>query len=219
MGSAPLCLQRAHCSQLQTKQRVDHVARTVNTKVNLGPHSFFSFASCVCVCVCVCLQWICRSATLARQMEVQARQAQLSISGLWSQTTHSGVNNVEHGEQQHQRHGTKESIGGDGDLVGVSRNKDIALLQSLKVRYICDLMVEDRKVKYGMVLTSSEKVDKHSRYHSWFDLVAIPYVAAHVHVHMIAFSPLACGLVTCWLAPMCAALPRDVVVVGGGGDL
>jgi myotubularin-related protein 14 len=171
------------------------------------------------VCVCVCLQWICRSATLARQMEVQARQAQLSISGLWSQTTHSGVNNVEHGEQQHQRHGTKESIGGDGDLVGVSRNKDIALLQSLKVRYICDLMVEDRKVKYGMVLTSSEKVDKHSRYHSWFDLVAIPYVAAHVHVHMIAFSPLACGLVTCWLAPMCAALPRDVVVVGGGGDL
>ena len=112
---------------------------------------------------------------------MQARQAQLSISGLWSQTAHGGVNNGEPGEhlqqQQHQRQGVKEGNGGDGDLVGVSRNNDIALLQSLNVRYICDLMVEDRKIKYGMVLTSSEKVDKHSRYHSWFDLVTIPCVA------------------------------------------
>lgn len=44
------------------------------------------------------------------------------------------------------------------DSVDTARNNDIALLRSLGVQYICDLMVEDRKVKYGLQLTSSEKV-------------------------------------------------------------
>ena len=41
-------------------------------------------------------------------------------------------------------------------------------------RYICDLMVEDKKQKYGMFVTSSEKTDRYQRYGE-FCLTAIPF--------------------------------------------
>ncbi|KAK3832384.1 MAG: hypothetical protein J3R72DRAFT_236039 [Linnemannia gamsii] len=54
------------------------------------------------------------------------------------------------------------------------RLEDIVLLHQLGVTYINDLMVENRKVKYGLKVTSSEKVDSFGRY-SKFKLVATPY--------------------------------------------
>ncbi|CAO3573102.1 unnamed protein product [Mortierella alpina] len=54
------------------------------------------------------------------------------------------------------------------------RLEDIELLHQLGVTYINDLMVENRKVKYGLKVTSSEKVDSFGRY-SKFKLVATPY--------------------------------------------
>ncbi|KAG0020190.1 Myotubularin- protein 14 [Entomortierella chlamydospora] len=54
------------------------------------------------------------------------------------------------------------------------RLEDIELLHQLGVTYINDLMVENRKVKYGLKVTSSEKVDSFGRY-SDFKLVATPY--------------------------------------------
>ncbi|KAG0085894.1 Myotubularin- protein 14, partial [Podila epicladia] len=54
------------------------------------------------------------------------------------------------------------------------REEDIELLRQLGVTYINDLMVENRKVKYGLKVTSSEKADSFRRY-SNFKLVATPY--------------------------------------------
>ena len=59
-------------------------------------------------------------------------------------------------------------------LLNKVRKTDIDLLHQLKVNVICDLMVENKKVKYGMYVTSSEKVDRFNRYDA-FDLVSIPY--------------------------------------------
>uniref|UniRef100_A0A8C4P0D6 Myotubularin related protein 14 n=1 Tax=Dicentrarchus labrax TaxID=13489 RepID=A0A8C4P0D6_DICLA len=51
---------------------------------------------------------------------------------------------------------------------------DIKLLRYLSVRYICDLMVENKKVKFGLNVTSSEKADKAQRYAD-FTLLSVPY--------------------------------------------
>lgn len=39
---------------------------------------------------------------------------------------------------------------GDYDLFDRIRGQDIRLLKTLRVKYICDLMVEKKKVKFGM---------------------------------------------------------------------
>lgn len=54
------------------------------------------------------------------------------------------------------------------------RTQDIKLLEEFGVRSVCDLMVEARKVKYMVSITSSEKVDKERRY-SRFSLWSMPY--------------------------------------------
>ncbi|KAM5148702.1 phosphatidylinositol-3,5-bisphosphate 3-phosphatase MTMR14 isoform 2-T2 [Mantella aurantiaca] len=54
------------------------------------------------------------------------------------------------------------------------RGHDIKLLRYLSVQYICDLMVENKKVKFGLNVTSSEKVDKAQRYAD-FTLLSVPY--------------------------------------------
>ncbi|KAG2471305.1 MTMRE protein, partial [Polypterus senegalus] len=63
---------------------------------------------------------------------------------------------------------------GDSQLFDKVRGHDIKLLRYLSVRYICDLMVENKKVKFGLNVTSSEKVDKAQRYAD-FTLLSIPY--------------------------------------------
>ncbi|XP_007500235.1 myotubularin-related protein 14 isoform X5 [Monodelphis domestica] len=62
----------------------------------------------------------------------------------------------------------------DNQLFDKVRGHDIKLLRYLSVRYICDLMVENKKVKFGLNVTSSEKVDKAQRYAD-FTLLSIPY--------------------------------------------
>ncbi|XP_063282812.1 myotubularin-related protein 14 isoform X1 [Pelobates fuscus] len=63
---------------------------------------------------------------------------------------------------------------GDSQLFDKVRGHDIKLLRYLSVKYICDLMVENKKVKFGLNVTSSEKVDKAQRYAD-FTLLSIPY--------------------------------------------
>lgn len=43
---------------------------------------------------------------------------------------------------------------GDYDLFDRIRGQDIRLLKTLRVKYICDLMVEKKKVKFGMRLAT-----------------------------------------------------------------
>ena len=59
-------------------------------------------------------------------------------------------------------------------LLDKMRNTDIDILNALRVNVICDLMVENKKVKYGLNVTSSEKVDRQNRYRG-FHLLSIPY--------------------------------------------
>ena len=80
------------------------------------------------------------------------------------------------------------------DILDTSRNGDIELIKTLKIRYvltvefrsktnsislrlsryICDLMVEDKKKKFGFYVSSSEKTDRLARY-AGFCITAIPY--------------------------------------------
>ncbi|XP_016043272.1 myotubularin-related protein 14 isoform X3 [Erinaceus europaeus] len=62
----------------------------------------------------------------------------------------------------------------DTHLFDKVRGYDIKLLRYLSVKYICDLMVENKKVKFGVNVTSSEKVDKAQRYAD-FTLLSVPY--------------------------------------------
>ncbi|WAR26958.1 MTMRE-like protein [Mya arenaria] len=54
------------------------------------------------------------------------------------------------------------------------RGQDINILKTFNVKYIVDLMVEKKKVKFGMNITSSEKVDKENRYGE-FCIASVPY--------------------------------------------
>ncbi|KAL1478277.1 hypothetical protein MTO96_035149 [Rhipicephalus appendiculatus] len=54
------------------------------------------------------------------------------------------------------------------------RNEDMKLLQFLSVNQICDLMLEKKKEKYYMKLSSSEKVDKFRRYRD-FTIFQLPF--------------------------------------------
>jgi myotubularin-related protein 14 len=54
------------------------------------------------------------------------------------------------------------------------RGQDIRLLKHFSIGYIFDLMLECKKVKFGMNVTSSEKVDKENRY-AEFVISSVPY--------------------------------------------
>lgn len=62
----------------------------------------------------------------------------------------------------------------DWQLFDRVRSQDIKLLKTLNVGTIVDFMVEKKKVKFGMNVTSSEKVDKEKRY-SDFTIISLPY--------------------------------------------
>jgi len=112
---------------------------------------------------------ICRSATLSGGAEIYGRSGyDFLFAGGESLPDNptddlNGVNSA----------GSLYSSG-EYDLFDRIRGQDIRLLKTLKVKYICDLMVEKKKVKFGMRVTSSEKVDKIQRY-SDFYLCSVPY--------------------------------------------
>ncbi|XP_063797067.1 myotubularin-related protein 14 isoform X2 [Pseudophryne corroboree] len=108
---------------------------------------------------------ICRSATLAGWGELYGRTGYNYIFSGGSDDAWADTEVVE--EDAAARNG-------DAQLFDKVRGHDIKLLRYLSVRYICDLMVENKKVKFGLNVTSSEKVDKAQRYAD-FTLLSIPY--------------------------------------------
>ncbi|XP_049517665.1 myotubularin-related protein 14-like [Dermacentor silvarum] len=62
----------------------------------------------------------------------------------------------------------------DASLHAELRKEDIELLRLLSVRRICDLMVEGKKEKFCLKMTSSEKVDRFGRYRD-FTIFKLPY--------------------------------------------
>ncbi|XP_033066456.1 myotubularin-related protein 14 isoform X2 [Trachypithecus francoisi] len=109
---------------------------------------------------------ICRSATLAGWGELYGRSGYNYFFSGGADDAWADAEDV-----------TEEDCAlrsGDAHLFDKVRGYDIKLLRYLSVKYICDLMVENKKVKFGMNVTSSEKVDKAQRYAD-FTLLSIPY--------------------------------------------
>ncbi|XP_066899625.1 myotubularin-related protein 14 isoform X12 [Kogia breviceps] len=109
---------------------------------------------------------ICRSATLAGWGELYGRTGYNYIFSGGADDAWADAEDV-----------TEEDCvlrSSDTHLFDKVRGYDIKLLRYLSVKYICDLMVENKKVKFGMNVTSSEKVDKAQRYAD-FTLLSIPY--------------------------------------------
>ncbi|XP_059610409.1 myotubularin-related protein 14 [Phlebotomus argentipes] len=69
---------------------------------------------------------------------------------------------------------TSETEPSDWELCDRVRHQDIKLLKSFDVETIIDFMVEKKKVKFGVNVTSSEKVDKERRY-DVFKILSLPY--------------------------------------------
>ncbi|KAM9098233.1 phosphatidylinositol-3,5-bisphosphate 3-phosphatase MTMR14 isoform 2-T2 [Sarcophilus harrisii] len=108
---------------------------------------------------------ICRSATLAGWGELYGRTGYNYIFSGGSDDAWADSEDITEDDC---------TLRADNQLFDKVRGHDIKLLRYLSVRYICDLMVENKKVKFGLNVTSSEKVDKAQRYAD-FTLLSIPY--------------------------------------------
>ena len=102
---------------------------------------------------------LCRSATLSGSMEMLYRNGITYLFG-----ANGGIGN---------QVSPVEVVPGRDSFDQV-RGADIYLLNYLEVSHIADLMLEDSKYKYGVRVTSSEKVDKEKRYNN-FEVMALPY--------------------------------------------
>ncbi|KAK9890359.1 hypothetical protein WA026_010454 [Henosepilachna vigintioctopunctata] len=109
---------------------------------------------------------ICRSGTIAHYAEIYGR------------ATVEAVNSYIYGtsEDDFDDRGDEDQFNDEQalDLESTVRNNDIQLLRMYSVNTIFDLMVEHKKVKYGVYVTSSEKADTENRY-SDFNVINIPY--------------------------------------------
>uniref|UniRef100_A0A4W5RX13 Myotubularin related protein 14 n=1 Tax=Hucho hucho TaxID=62062 RepID=A0A4W5RX13_9TELE len=110
---------------------------------------------------------ICRSSTLAGWGELYGRTGYNYIFS-------GGIDDTWGAESEPEVPEDVSASNRDSQLFDKVRGLDIKLLRYLSVRYICDLMVENKKVKFGLNVTSSEKVDKAQRYAD-FTLLSVPY--------------------------------------------
>ncbi|XP_017771516.1 PREDICTED: myotubularin-related protein 14 [Nicrophorus vespilloides] len=105
-------------------------------------------------------KYICRSATLSGGYEIYGRCGYEYLF--------SSVGYINDGSD------TEAVNPNDWQLFSIVRNSDKKLLRALNVGTIIDFMVEKKKVKFGMNISSSEKVDKENRYND-FMLMSLPY--------------------------------------------
>ncbi|XP_067205735.1 myotubularin-related protein 14 isoform X2 [Linepithema humile] len=112
---------------------------------------------------------VCRSATLSSGPEMFGRAGlDFLLSSIAISSNASTTEPVPRVDESLLK---EESI---IDLKNKVRHNDIELLRTLNVGTIIDFMVEKKKIKYGMTVTSSEKVDQERRYNQ-FNLISLPY--------------------------------------------
>ncbi|RZF43298.1 hypothetical protein LSTR_LSTR001559 [Laodelphax striatellus] len=127
-------------------------------------------------------KYVCRSATLSGGIEIYGR------SGLdFLSTTEPDSDSVQ----------LEEEMSGNWQLFNRVRSHDIRLLQTLNIGTIVDFMVEKKKVKYGINVSSSEKVDKENRYAD-FKIVSLPYPGCEFFKNYRDNDYIANGLVFDW---------------------
>jgi myotubularin-related protein 14 len=156
---------------------------------------------------------ICRSATLSGGSEIFGRS---SIDFLLGKPVASGSDKPEKPE-------TAPSIDDLAAMIPKTnkiwqlhdhvRKHDIKLLRSFGVQTIVNLMLEKKKVKFGVYVTSSEQADAENRYKS-FDLLSLPYPGCEHVLQFGARGYSAEGLMFNWGNPLCDApltVPVDAV--------
>ncbi|XP_055595238.1 myotubularin-related protein 14 isoform X2 [Uranotaenia lowii] len=116
-------------------------------------------------------KYICRSATLSGGPEIYGRSG-LEYFAYAAEATPPEPGDEAYDDEQDSL--SDEPDTKDWPLFGRLRRKDIRLLKALNVGTIIDFMVENKKVKFWLNVTSSEKVDKENRY-SFFKILALPY--------------------------------------------
>ncbi|XP_006607759.1 myotubularin-related protein 14 [Apis dorsata] len=132
---------------------------------------------------------VCRSATLSGGPEIYGRSG---LDYLFAGS--EGIISIQH--QVDEARGS-DSVLSEWQLFDKVRHHDIKLLKFLKVGTIIDFMVEKKKVKFGVNVTSSEKVDKEKRY-SEFTLISLPYPGCEFFKEFRENDYLAKGLVFDW---------------------
>uniref|UniRef100_A0A1B0GQJ8 Uncharacterized protein n=1 Tax=Phlebotomus papatasi TaxID=29031 RepID=A0A1B0GQJ8_PHLPP len=126
---------------------------------------------------------ISRAATISGSPEIYGRSSlDYLLYGYPTETTTDDVDAQEAKEaliadamqEEPETESLPRSASNDWQLCDRVRQQDIRLLKSLDVETIIDFMVEKKKVKFGVNVTSSEKVDKERRY-DVFKIVSLPY--------------------------------------------
>ncbi|XP_046985343.1 myotubularin-related protein 14 isoform X1 [Schistocerca americana] len=131
---------------------------------------------------------ICRSATLSGGPEIYGRSG---LDYLFSGSENAGDDfTYDEVDQPPQSQS-------DWQLFDRVRSQDIRLLRALNVGTIVDFMVEKKKVKFGVNVTSSEKVDKENRY-SDFTIISLPYPGCEFFKEYRDNNYVAKGLVFDW---------------------
>ncbi|XP_058123856.1 myotubularin-related protein 14 [Anopheles ziemanni] len=123
-------------------------------------------------------KYICRSATLSGGPEIYGRSG-LDYLFYSSDSTATSPTLDEDAYEARETSLSEDTFeepitNSDWQLFDRVRSQDIKLLKTLNVGTIVDFMVEKKKVKFGMNVTSSEKVDKEKRY-AEFKIVSLPY--------------------------------------------
>lgn len=128
-------------------------------------------------------KYICRSSTISGGPEIYTRSGFdyfFSGDNNTTATVKSPTLDEEAYEAQEENSMTDESFNaekeknGEWQLFDRVRSQDIKLLKAFNIGTIVDLMLEKKKVKFLMNVTSSEKVDKEKRYQD-FKIISLPY--------------------------------------------
>lgn len=145
-------------------------------------------------------KYVCRSATLSGGPEIYGRSG-------FDLLFPNAVNE----EEADCVSFSSLSLSDSSQVCSKVRAQDIHLLQQLGVGHICDLMVEKKKVKFGVYITSSEKVDKEGRYAA-FRILSLPYPGCEFFRTYREKGYAAEGLVFDWTQPFVDAeldVPAD----------
>lgn len=119
-------------------------------------------------------QYICRSATVSVVHETYSRYAYDYITSGSGNETQQRTNEEENPDSSEDSLlGSLNDTPSPFSYNEMIRN-DIALLNTLNIKTIVDLMVEQRKVKFFFTVSSSEKADPEHNYKN-FNLLALPY--------------------------------------------
>jgi len=146
---------------------------------------------------------ICRSSTLSGGPEIYGRSGFDYLFSVTEASTEGGDEGLMDAAQTQK----------DWQLFDRVRSQDIRLLKTLNVGTIIDFMVEKKKVKFGMYVTSSEKADKENRY-SDFTIISLPYPGCEFFKEYRDNDYVAKGLVFDWTQSHVDAVigvPNDAV--------